>query len=107
MPYAAKATIEHEFDTDHLNIWLTFRNPMDILVKPSLDKFMVKIDGTVFYPDSSDWQDTYTLLLVVTAVVASPARLLVSYIGPSILLRTTWHKQWEPWGYIYSHNLAA
>lgn len=34
-PYAAKALIQHEYDIDHLNIWLTFRFAMDQTVIPA------------------------------------------------------------------------
>jgi hypothetical protein len=107
MPYAAKAQIEHEFDTDHLNIWLTFRNPMKQTVTPPLDTWLVKVDGTLMPATASVWQDLFTLLLTVPDVSSLPARVLVAYDGPDESLRTTWHKQWEPWGYIYSKNVAA
>ena len=107
MPYAAKADIEHEFDTDHLNIWLTFRNPMNIKVKPLNTLWTVYVDNIIQAATDSAWQDTFTLLLTVPDIASKPARVLVKYTGPDIDLQTTWHKQWEPWGAIYSKDVTT
>jgi hypothetical protein len=112
-PYAAKAVIEHEFDTDHLNIWLTFAFAMDIEtippgetepmpVMPPLDKWIVKCDGVTKPVTASAWQDKYTLMLTVPDVSADPNRVTVEYDGPHFDLRASWNKQWEPWGPILS-----
>lgn len=97
MPYAYGATIEHEFDVDHLNIWLTFRHPMDQNVKPSNDLWTLTVDDIEKAISSSAWQDEFTLLLVSDEVTEYPDRVLLAYDGPDDNLRTTWGKQWEPW----------
>lgn len=107
MPYAAKAQIEQEFDTDHLNIWVTFRSPMNITVKP-LDTFWtVYVDNIIMPVTISVWEDMYTMLLHVPDIISKPARVLVKYTGPDVLLRTTWHKQWEPWGSIFAKDVTV
>lgn len=106
-PYAAKPAIQHEFDTDHLNVWLTFRLPMDILATPPLTKWTCTVDTVNKTISSSVWQDTFTLLLTVDDVLALPDRVLVKYTGPHYDLRTTWHKQWEPWGDILSLDITT
>jgi len=106
-PYAAKAVIQHEFDTDHLNIWLTFRFAMDQLVKPPDGLWIVKVDGVEKAVSASAWQDAYTLLLTVPDVLALPDRVLVEYTGPNENLRITWHKQWELWGPILSLDITT
>jgi len=107
MPYAAKANIEHEFNINELNIWLTFRLPMNQLVKPSDSLWLIDIDGNIVSPDSSAWQDEHTLLLTAESIAHAPVRVLVSFQGPDTNLITTWEKQWEPFGYILSTDLTA
>jgi len=117
-PYAAKSVIQHEFDTDHLNIWLTFRFGMNQLVMPNLSKWTVKVDDTVKAVAASDWQDAFTLLLTVPTVSALPDRVLVSYAGPgpTVYLPTnpnrktleiSRNKQYEPWTEILSLNVTT
>jgi hypothetical protein len=118
MPYAYGAKISHEFDTDHLNIWLTFRFPMrrssDPLdepevfdIMPPLDLWIVKVDNVEKAVTASEWQDEFTLLLTVPDVASMPARVFVEYKGPNANLEICWRKQWEPWGPKYSHNVSA
>ena len=82
-PYAAKAIIQHEFDTDHLNVWLTFSLPMRLSsnplatpevydYKPTDDKWIVTVDGVVKAVVSSAWQDFFTMLLTVGGVSTPP-----------------------------------
>ena len=106
-PYTAKAVIEHEFDTDHLNIWITFRFAMDILFKPLDTKWLVEVDNILMPVSSSVWTDSWTMLLNIPDIVSLPDRVLVEYDGPDVLLRTTWHKQWEPWGQILSLDITT
>lgn len=106
MPYAAKAEIEHEFNSDHLNVWLTFAYPMDQNVKPSHDLWTLTVDDIEKAISSSAWQDEFTLLLVSDAVVIYPDRVLLAYDGPSGNLQTTWGKDWEPWGDILSTDIG-
>ena len=104
-PYAAKAIIEHEFDTDHLNIFVTFRFAMDQTVKPDHDKWICEVDDIARNVTASAWQDAYTLLLTVAGIVVLPDRVTLEYAGPSEQLKITWDKQWEPWGPIVSVEL--
>jgi len=104
-PYSAKAIIEHEWDTDHLNIFITFRFSMDQTVKPDHDLWVCEVDEVGKAVTVSEWQDAYTLLLTVPDVVALPARVTLAYEGPTSDLRITWQKQWEPWGPIVSVEL--
>jgi hypothetical protein len=116
MPYAAKATIEHEFNIDHIGIWVTFRLPMKICsdpinnptvfdVKPPDAKWIVEIDGIETAISSSDWLDQFTMHLLIENAAASPSELYVSYDGPDYSLRTSWGKQWEPWSKITSTDI--
>lgn len=101
-PYAAKAIVEHEFDTDHLNIFVTFRFAMDESVKPPLGLWLCKVDDVAKDVTVSAWQDAWTLLLTVPDIAVLPDRVTLEYDGPSEDLRITWEKQWEPWGPIVS-----
>lgn len=104
-PYAAKAIIEHEFDKDHLNIFITFRFTMDQTSKPNHDLWVCEVDDVEKAVTISAWQDAWTLLLTVPAVVVLPDRVTLEYQGPTENLRITWQKQWEPWGPIVSVEL--
>jgi len=117
-PYAAKSVIQHEFDADHLNIWITFNHRMDIStidpdtdlpvpVTPPLEKWIIKCDEVLKAATSQEWQDSYTLLIVVPDIVSLPDRVLVTFDGPDPGLRIAWHKQWEPWGPILSLNITT
>jgi len=109
MPYAYSKKIEHEFDTDHLNIWLTFKHPMrrssnplavppvyDIM--PPLNLWILKCDTVAIDIVASEWVDEFTLLLTSDTVAAMPNKTTLAYNGPNENLTTTWLKQWEPWG---------
>lgn len=106
-PYAAKGIVQHEFDTDHLNIWLTFLFEMDQTVKPSDSKWDVTVDSVQKTVTASAWQDAYTMLLTVSSVSSLPARVLLAYDGPDENLRITWLKQWEPFGPILSLDMTS
>ncbi len=101
-PYAAKAIVEHEFDTDHLNIFITFRFAMDETVKPPLGLWLCEVDDVEKAVTASAWQDAWTLLLTVPDIAVLPDRVTLEYDGPDENLRITWDKQWEPWGPIVS-----
>ncbi len=105
-PYAAKAIVEHEFDTDHLNVFITFRFTMDESVKPSNDLWHVEVDDVPKPVTDSGWQDAFTLLLTVPDIAVLPDRVTLEYDGPSEDLRITWLKQWEPWGPILSTDIG-
>jgi hypothetical protein len=113
MPYATKAIIQHKFDTDHLNVWVTFDKPMrrtsDPLadpvvydVMPPLALWLLEADSTAVALISSEWLDEHTLLLTSDTVVVEPTGVTLAYNGPNVLLCTTWRKDWEPWGPIAS-----
>lgn len=104
-PYSAKAIVEHEWDTDHLNIFVTFRFSMDQDVKPADNLWLVKVDSVAKAVTASAWQDAWTMLLTVANIVALPDRVTLEYDGPDENLRITWQKQWEPWGPIVSVEL--
>jgi len=106
-PYAAKATVQHEFDTDHLNIWVTFRHTMDQTVKPAHGLWLCKVDEVIKAITVSAWQDDWTLLLTVPIGTTIPQRVLLKYDGPDENLKTVWNKQWEPWGYILSLDVTT
>lgn len=117
-PYSAKAVIQHEFDTDHLNIWLTFYFSMNQKVKPDDTKWIITVDDIVEPVSISVWQDAYTLLLTVPDIATPPARVLVKYEGPGPVvydptdpdrktLEISYHKQWEAWGGILSLDITT
>jgi hypothetical protein len=117
-PYAAKAIIQHEWDTDHLNIWVTFWWAMNQTIKPLDTKWIVKVDNVEKPVSVSAWQDAWTLLLTVPNVLSAPSRVLLEYKGPGPetynpadpnrkTLEITWTKQWEPWGPILSMDITT
>lgn len=117
-PYSFGAVIQHEFDTDHLNIWLTFPLPMNINVKPDDTKWLIYVDNVEKTIASSEWQDEFRLLLVVSDIESLPDRVLVKYsgAGPTTwnrydpdrkTLEMTWYKQYEPFGKILSQNITS
>jgi len=105
-PYAAKAIIEHEFDVDHLNVYITFRFAMDETVKPANALWLCEVDDVVKNVTVSAWLDAWTMLLTVPNVVVYPDRVTLEYDGPDENLRITWDKQWEPWGPILSTDIG-
>ena len=117
-PYAAKAIIEHEFDVDHLNVWVTFRfamrtssaplaEPVVHDVMPPLELWLLEADDVPKPISASAWQDAWTLLLTVPGIAANPDRVLLEYNGPDEDLRISWEKQWEPWGPILSLDVSS
>lgn len=116
-PYAAKAIIEHEFDTDHLNIYVTFKFTMETTsdplatpvvhdVMPPLNLWLCEVDDVLKPVTVSVWQDAWTLLLTVPNIAVYPDRVTLEYAGPNKNLRITWEKQWEPWGPILSADIG-
>lgn len=104
-PYAAKAIIEHQFDIDHLDIYVTFRFPMDQDVKPAHDLWIVEVDDIEKAVTASVWIGQFTILLTVAGIATKPAKVTLEYNGPDENLRITWAKQWEPWGPIASTEI--
>jgi hypothetical protein len=117
-PYAAKAIIQHEFDTDHLDIYLTFGYAMNQDVKPANSKWTAIVDAVEKAISASEWIDAYTMLLTVPDVSSLPASVKVKYDGPGPdvflpndpareQLEISWHKQFEPWGPIVSLDITT
>lgn len=104
-PYAAKAIVEHEFDTDHLNVFVTFRFTMDQTVKPAHNLWLCEVNEVPKPVTVSAWQDAWTILLTVPNIAVLPERVTLEYDGPDENLKITWSKQWEPWGPIVSLEL--
>lgn len=107
MPYAAKAVVEHQYITDHLELWLTFKQPMNQLFTPLISRWTIEADGTDYEVDSQAWLDEHTLQLISEEIVARPTLVSLAFAGPDVNLKTTWEKQWEPWGAIPSTDLSA
>ena len=103
-PYAALAIIQHEWLGTSLFIWVTFKYPMDQTVKPPDNLWICAVDGLLKPVLASSWQDEFTLLLVFINILTLPNRVTCDYDGPNENLRTTWGKQWEPWGSITSYR---
>lgn len=104
-PYAAKAIIEHQFDVNHLDIYVTFRFPMDQGVKPADGLWLCEVNEVAKNVTASAWQDPFTMLLTIAAIPARPLQVTLEYNGPDENLRITWLKMWEPWGPIVSTEL--
>jgi len=104
-PYAVKAIIQHEWNANKVNIWVTFRFPMNQTVKPVDTLWSLTLDGVGKAISSSAWQDAWTILLVRNFVFARPNRVTLEYLDPNENLKTTWDKQWEPWGPIVSTEI--
>lgn len=103
-PYAAKAIVEHEFDTDHLNIFITFRFAMDVTIKPPHILWLCEVNDVQKAVTTSTWQDAWTLFLTVDDIDSIPDRVTLEYEGPNENLKIRWGKQWEPWGAILSSD---
>lgn len=118
MPYAYGATIKHEFDVDHLNVYVTFKHPMlrssDPLadpvvydIKPPLNKWLLECDEAPVDIVDSTWQDEFTILLTSDTVASAPARVTLEYTGPDAGLKAKWNKEWEPWGPTVSSDYSG
>ena len=101
-PYAAKAIVEHHFDTDHLDIYVTFRFTMDQTIKPADNLWICLVDEVLKAVTASAWIDAWTIKLTVPDVVVLPEVVTLEYSGPNENLKITWGKIWEPWGAIVS-----
>jgi len=103
-PYAATAIVQWEWIINPMFVWVTFKYPMDQTVMPDHGLWLCKVDGNARPTIDSAWQDEFTLLIKVGFVVALPNRVTLEYDGPDPSLRTTWDKQWEPWGPILAYR---
>ncbi|MBA7616333.1 hypothetical protein ES703_23629 [subsurface metagenome] len=103
-PYAATAIVQHEWLGTFLYVWVTFKYPMDQTVSPPDSLWICEVNGIRKTIPTSYWQDEFTRRLIVDGVNALPDRVTLQYDGPNPNLRTTWDKQWEPWGRILSYR---
>lgn len=103
-PYAATAIVQWAWSPNALRIWVTFRHPMDQTVKPAHGLWKCEINDVLNAVDVSAWQDPWTILLTIGPVFAVPNKVTLEYDGPDENLRTTWDKQWEPWGPILGYR---
>lgn len=103
-PYAATAIVQWEWLGTSLNVWITFRYPMDQTVTPSTSLFECKVNDVVKTLFSIGWADEFTLKTVVISVLALPDRVTLEYKGPDPTLQTSWEKQWEPWAPILGYR---
>lgn len=103
-PYAASAIVQWEWVVNTLFVWVTFKYPMDQTVKPAHGLWKFLVDNVVKPTVFSLWQDEFTILIKAGMVTALPDRVTLEYDGPDTNLRTTWDKQWEPWGPILGYR---
>lgn len=103
-PYAATAIVQWEWVQLPMFVWVTFKYPMDQDAKPPNAKWKCNADGVAQVTAYQSWQDEFTLLLKVAGAMALPDRVTLEYDGPDPGLRTTWGKQWEPWGPILGYR---
>lgn len=103
-PYAAKAIVQWEWTGIVVFLWVTFKYPMDQTVKPAHGLWKPEINGVAKIIGVSAWQDEFTIRLITGAIPALPDRVTLEYDGPDPYLRTTWDKQWEPWGPILAYR---
>ncbi len=103
-PYAAKAIVQHEWLETYLYLWVTFKYPMDQTVKPAHPLWKPEVNGVAKFVSASAWQDEFTIRLTIGLIPALPDRVTLEFDGPNYALRTTWGKQWEPWGPILSYR---
>lgn len=103
-PYAATAIVQHAWSPNTLRIWVTFRHPMDQTVKPIHRLWICEVNDVQKAVTGSSWQDEFTIQLTIANILALPDKVTLEYDGPDANLRTTWDKQWEPWGPILSYR---
>jgi len=103
-PYAATAIVQWEWTGIAIYVWVTFKYPMDQTVKPAHGLWKPKVNGVAKTVGASTWQDEFTIRLTMLPIAALPDRVTLEYTGPSKDLRTTWDKQWEPWGPILGYR---
>jgi hypothetical protein len=118
MPYAAKAIVQHQFLTDHIELYLTFKYPMlrtrnplaeppvfDVM--PPLSLWLLDCDAVEIDITESVWIDEYTLMLTSDTLTAAPSIVALEYDGPDNNLCLKWNKQVYPWGPIPSTEMPA
>lgn len=103
-PYAATAIVQWEWTGALLYLWVTFKYSMEQTVKPTHALWKATVNGVARIPSVSIWQDEFTIRLQIPFIFALPDRVTLEYDGPDPNLRTTWDKQWEPWGPILAYR---
>ncbi len=103
-PYAATAIVQWEWTGALVYLWVTFKHPMDQTVKPAHGLWIAKVNEVRKFVTASAWQDEFTIRLFIPLIFALPNRVTLEYDGPDPSLRTTWDKQWEPWGPILGYR---
>ena len=107
MAYAYGATIKHTYSGTTVSIRIVFAKPMNQNVKPADELWFVELDDIETEITDSFWLDEYSLQLDIEDIDNRPATVVVSYLGPSPLLITTWGKQWQRWSNINSIDESA
>lgn len=103
-PYAATAIVQWEWTGSIVYLWVTFKYPMDQTAKPPDALWKCEINDVAKAVSFSAWQDEFTIRLITSFIFALPNRVTLEYDGPNVSLRTTWDKQWEPWGPILGYR---
>ncbi len=103
-PYAATAIVQWTWLGTVVYLWVTFRHPMDQTVQPANNLWLCQANGVPKATTFSIWVDEWTILLVASDILALPNTVTLEYNGPDPNLRTTWNKQWEPWGPILGYR---
>lgn len=103
-PYAATAIVQWEWTGALLYLWVTFKYPMDQTVKPIHARWKPEVNDIAKNVGLSSWVDEFTIKLTIFAIAVLPDRVTLEYDGPDTNLRTTWDKQWEPWGAILGYR---
>jgi hypothetical protein len=116
MPYAYVQTTKHEFITNLLKIYLTFRHrmlrstdytadPIIFDVFPPLNTWLIEADSVPVDAVDNEWIDEYTLMLTTDTVSSRPSQVTVEYNGPNENLAYRWGKQIEPFGPLFSYDM--
>ncbi|GAH61798.1 unnamed protein product [marine sediment metagenome] len=103
-PYAATAIVQWEWVGTSLYLWVTFKYPMDQTITPDRFKFKCRVNDVMKPPLIISWVDEFTFKGTLSNIPVLPDRVTLEYEGPDPTLRTTWDKQWEPWGEILGYR---
>lgn len=96
-PYAALAVSISDRISTICSSWLYFPIAMNQNVLPLITDFVVRVSAVDFTPFAIRWNDAYTIKLRTNVPPGPMSEVFVTYLGPMLELRTTYHKQWEPW----------
>ena len=104
-PYATKAVLQHNFDVNHLDLFMTFYEKMNILLLPPTVNFYWRVDGSQVGIDIIAWLDPWTLKFINYSVDDDPDKVTLEYRIPTPLLITVGGKQWDIFGEILSQEI--